>query len=176
MKIYCWTELSSTDEAFAPVGTWRTLVDDPTVAEKMDLKLDNENADFCFQVGDHQIWAHKQVLEQSLLYFDVMFQSRWNATKKTDYRVQYSYGTFKAFLNYIYTKEFGDGEKERSTIDWPELRELADYYGHLELLDLCQVKLKTLTRKQKYVCGKQRCCCKKRGNSLSPHHPILYIC
>ena len=64
-----------------------------------------------------------------------MFQSRWDGANNTDSPIQYSYGTFKAFLNYIYTKECGDSEDEWAKIDWQE------YYGHLELKTRCEAYL-----------------------------------
>ena len=135
-----WTEHSSIDEAFAPYPMRRTLIFDRKVPA--DSKLDDkETADFCFQVDDRQIWAHKPVLAQGLPYFDVMFQSRWDGTNKTDSPIHHSYGAFKAFLNYIYTKQFGDSEEERSDIFWQELHELADFYGHLDISKRCKAYL-----------------------------------
>ena len=135
-----WLEHSSIDEAFAPYRMCRTLVVDRTVPAGPTLD-DRETANFCFQVGNRQIWAHKQFLAQSLPYFHIMFHPHWEATTKTDSTIQYSYGAFKAFLNYIYTEEFGDSEEERPSIDLQELCVLADYYGHLDVIKLCKAYL-----------------------------------
>ena len=147
----CSTDCSSIDEAFAPY-MWRTLdleLGPKTAAEKLDLQLDDKKSgDICFRVAkrrfsfgsasflyswEQQIWAHKQVLAQSLPYYCEMFNSCWIESEKTDILVeQYDYETFYAFLNYLYTGELV------SNINLKCLRELSEYYGYDRLLRICR--------------------------------------
>ena len=133
-----WLEFGSIDEAFAPHSMWRTLdwsLVPKTVAEEMNVKLgDQKTADISFQVGDKQIWAHKQVLMKCSVYFDKMFQSHWPESNNTKWMVHYSYSydTFYAFLNYLYTEEL------MPNINWEDLRILATYYMHYNLQHICR--------------------------------------
>ena len=129
----CWVERTSIDQAFAPCSMWRTVQAPITVAEKMNLKLDERNtADVCFRAGDKQIWAHKQVLKKSSRYFDAMFQSHWTEHDKTELSVElFDYVTFYAFLKYLYTEEL------MPNINWECLMILADYYGNDKLQRIC---------------------------------------
>ena len=138
----CWIECRSIDEAFAPESMCRTLDMSlvKTVAEELNLELNDQKADVCFhfQVGDQLIWAHKNVLMQSSKYFEAMFQTHWTESKKTTILVEnFDYETFYAFLNYLYTGEF------QSTLPlsiWNCLRDLAEYYCHDGLKDIYRIE------------------------------------
>ena len=137
-----WIECRSIDEAFAPESMCRTLDMSlvKTVAEELNLELNDQKADVCFhfQVGDQLIWAHKNVLMQSSKYFEAMFQTHWTESKKTTILVEnFDNETFYAFLNYLYTGEF------QSTLPlsiWNCLRDLAEYYCHDGLKDIYQIE------------------------------------
>ena len=124
-------ESGTIDEVFAPSNTmWRPVR--RTAAETLGLTLNDwRTDDVCFRVDDRQIRAHKQVLVESCHYFEGMFKS----TEQREYEVNHcSYDTFYAFLNYIYTGEVGPDT------NWVELKDLADYYGHLDLLSQCNAR------------------------------------
>ena len=117
---------STIDEAFAPKAMWSVR---RTVAETLGLTLNDwRTDDVCFRVDDRQIWAHKQVLRESCHYFERMFKS----SEQREYELDHcNYDTFYAFLKYIYTGELGPDT------NWVELKNLADYCGHLDLQSLC---------------------------------------
>ena len=132
------------DEAFAPKCMWRPI-DLRTMAETLSLELDDRRtADVCFQVGDQQIWAHKDLLTQNILYFDVMFHLRWTEPKKTEFLLvdDYAYETFYAFLNHLYTEE-----PIMSSINWGDLYRLADFYGYGRLQLVCLNKINAIDQK-----------------------------
>ena len=130
-------DCANIDEAFAPEETYRTLdLSYETVAETLRMQLDDKTANVSFQVGNHQIWAHKQALTQSCLYFDAMFQSHWTEHNKQDFTIDFfEYELFKAFLKYLYTEE------PVSITDWKGLLEVAMYYCHSELTAYCKWKI-----------------------------------
>ena len=111
-----------------------------TLAETLGLVLnDRAKANVSFRVDDQQIWAHEQVLKQSSIYFERMFQSHWIEHGKMDLIVkQFDYETFWTFLNYLYTALLG-----RDFSRFCCLRTLADFYCHDTLRRICDRKSKT---------------------------------
>ena len=131
-------DCATIDQAFAPHRMWKTLTRSlhKTVAQTLGLGLNDETTDACFRVGHQSVQAHKQVLVQSCRCFYAMLQFHWIEHSKRDFKVdQFSYDTFYAFMKYIYTEEL------TSNTHWENLSDLADYYGHQMLQDICQSEI-----------------------------------
>ena len=123
------------DEAFAPLHRMcrpLVLIPQKTLAEKLGLTLNDINtADVCLQVDGRPIWAHKTVLMQGSKRFTAMFQPGGTESENICIFINdFSYSAIYEFLKYLYTED--------CDLELQGLGEVAEFYGHPELLSRCR--------------------------------------